>query len=313
METDPDIIKANLETADKTLEKEVPLGAVQRETAQGGVRTYASDIAEMMKREKGSIIKIALAEQKRRDDSASRRDPTSTKNLIVMILGIALIVGGIMIFVSSIMNRSKPLPVTNVSPTLPSFIFTENQVQIDMTDMNRTELINAIHIQVANATLVSETINNLYVSYRTSAGQTMVPATVFFQKLGVDIPDTLFQNLYPGLMLGVYNQPSGNDLFLILRVKDFNEAFLSMREWESSMLAELVRLFDIDTSAYGKAIFSKDFETVTLFNKETRLVKDDAGKVLLSYIFLDPKTIMITTQTDSVEEVVKRLNLQTLK
>ncbi len=312
MEIDPEVIKANLETMDKALGKE-PAPQAPRQNVEGGVRTYATDIAEMMRREKGSIIKIALAEQKRRDESMRRKDPTSTKNVIVIMLGLVLIVGGIMIFVYSIISRSRPVPVTNVSPTLPSFIFTENQVQIDMTDMNRTELIDAINTQLANATLVPGTINNLYVSYRTSAGQTMVPATVFFQKLGVNIPDTLFQNLYPGLMLGVYNQTAGNDLFLILRVKDFNDAFLAMREWESSMLAELVRLFDIDTSAYGKTIFSKDFVTETLFNKEARLVKDDAGKVLLSYIFLDPKTIMITTKIDSVEEVTKRLNLQTLK
>jgi hypothetical protein len=63
----------------------------------------------------------------------------------------------------------------------------------------------------------------------------------------------------------------------------------------------------------GKALFNKDFETVTLFNKEARVLNDSSGTTVLSYIFLDPKTIMVTTQTDAVEEVIKRMNLQTIK
>ncbi|MEZ4113878.1 MAG: hypothetical protein R3B65_00180 [Candidatus Paceibacterota bacterium] len=31
-----------------------------------GIRTYSADIADIMRREKGSVIKIALAEQERR-------------------------------------------------------------------------------------------------------------------------------------------------------------------------------------------------------------------------------------------------------
>jgi hypothetical protein len=196
---------------------------------------------------------------------------------------------------------------------LPTLIFSENQVQIDVTNLNRNELLNAIDNQVGNEALQDKTINNLYLSYGGSGSTNPFPATAFFQKLGIEIPDTLFQNLFPGIMLGVYNQKDNNRLFVILKVKDFNETFLAMREWEPTMLSTLVRLFKIDTSAYGKAIFSKDFETGTLFNKEGRLLRDSAGKTILSYIFLDPNTVMITTSTESVEEVTKRLNLQTIK
>ncbi len=286
---------------------------LSHEDIEGGLRTYSTDIADMMKREKGSIIKIALAEQERREAFKQKHDPTATKNIVVMMLGFILIVGGIMIFIYSIVNRARPAEVTNFSPSLPSFVFTENQVHIDMTDLNRTELIDTIHTQVANETLVTDTINNLFVSNKMGNVQTQTPSTVFLQKLGINVPDTLFQNLQPTFMLGIYNEDGPNELFMIFRVKDFNDTFLAMREWELTMLTELVRLFDIDTSPYGRAIFSQNFVTETLFNKEARLLKDKDGKVLLSYIFLDPKTVMITTQGASVEEILKRINLQTLK
>ncbi len=302
--------EANLEKADESIDASKP---IPKEKLEGAVRTYATDIGEMMKREKGSVIKIALAEQHRRDEFKKKMDPTTTKNIIVMIIGITLIVAGIMVFVYVIVNRAKPVPVTNFVTNLPTFFFTENQVQIDMTELNRTELVDTVHLQMENTTLVPETFNNLFVSYNTAAGQTQVPANVFLQKLGIEIPEGLFQNLYPSFMLGVYNEKDGNDLFMIFNVKDFNATFDAMREWEPKMLSELVRIFDIDTSAYDKTIFSKEFVTDTLYNKEARVLKDDEGKVLLSYIFLDTRTVMVTTETPGLEEIIKRMNLQTIK
>lgn len=280
---------------------------------EGSIRTYASDIAEMMRKEKGSIIKIALAEQQRREMYKKQRDPTSTKNIIIIFLGIILILGGIMIFVFSIVNRAKPVDVTVFSSNLPTFLFTESQVHIDMTELNRSELINLIQLHQADDTLVKDTIKNIFISYSFNNAQTQVPFAVFLQKLGINIPTPMYSNLDSSFMLGVYGLDGPNELFTIFKVKDFNEAFLSMREWESSMLSELVRLYDIDTSSYGKVIFSKEFETEILYNKEARLLRDSSGKILLSYVFLDKETIMVTTEAGSLDEILKRINLKTLR
>lgn len=290
-----------------------PTVEVPREKIEEGLRTYASDVAEMMKREKGSIIKIALAEQKRREDFQKRRDPTSTRNIVVMILGIAFIVGGIMIFISSILNRAKPVPVNIISNSLPSFFFTENQTHVDVTELNRTELINAIRLQVADETLVDGTIKNIFLSYKNINQTIPLPSNVFLQKLGIEIPDNLFVNLQSNFMLGVFNTSGENELFLIFQVKDFNETFLAMRDFEKTMLTELVRLFSIDTSSYGRQIFSKEFTTETVLNKEARFLRDPQEKPLLTYIFLDQNTLMITTKGDSLSEILDRINLKTLK
>ncbi len=310
MEDDAKITGEALEKADKNLNTPTKISSPKIE---GNVRTYATDIAETMKREKGSVIKIALAEQERRNEFKKKLDPTATKNVIVMMLGFVLIVGGIMIFIYSVINHDAPVEVTRTNVVFPSLIFTENQVQIDMTELNRTELFRAIHAQADNQTLIPGTINNLYISYKTSFGQTTVPSTLFLTKLGIEVPETFFQNLDPQFMLGVYSKQPTNNQFVIFKIKDFNETFLAMRDFETTMLSSFLKLFRIDTKTDGKDIFNKPFESVTLFNKEARVLKDSTGKVLLSYVFLDPKTIMITTETDAVQEVVKRLNLQTLK
>lgn len=310
MEDEPKKLTKGLEAADQEIAAEKIAPHVKQE---GEVRTYASDIADMMRREKGSILKIALAEQKRQREFQKKMDPTTTKNIVVIIIGIVLIVGGIMVFISSIMNRAKSVTPVSSATALPSFMFTENQAEINITGINRTELIQAIHAQVANPTVVPGSINNLYISYVTSAGKGQLPAATFFQKLGIEIPSELFGILYPPFMLGTYAAPDENELFMLVRVKDFNAAFLAFRGWEDTMLSDFLRLFQIDTSSYGRVIFNKEFVTETLMNKEARLLKDSTGKVLLSYIFLDDKTIMITTKTDGLEEIIKRLNLQTIR
>lgn len=313
LEEEAKLTKAAVESEAKEV-KPAPSQNIPREKIEPGLRTYASDIADLMRKEKGSIIKIALAEQKRRDEYKKENNPVATKNIIVMLVGIGLIVGGIMIFVRSIMNRAAPVnQITNLNPSLPSFIFAENQVHIDMTELNRTELINAIKTQVANDTQIPGTINNLFISYQYSGLLVQAPITVFLQKLGINTPDNLFQNFESNFMLGVYNEDGPNELFLIFKLKDFNEGFAAMRDFEPSMLSEFVRLFDIDTSAYGRDIFNANFTTETLFNREARVLRDPDGKALLSYVFLDPKTVMITTKGDSIEEVSKRISLQTLK
>jgi hypothetical protein len=313
METDSEKLEQSIENADRIIAKEESK-PISKEKLAGAVRTYATDIAEMMRKEKGSIIKIALAEQTRREKFQKKKDPTSTKNVIVVMLGFILIVGGIMVFIYAIINQNKPVSVVNTNNgILPSLFFTENQVQIDMSNLNKSELFNAIQLQVENKTLVLKTINNLFISYNTTSGQTQVPSTVFVQKLNLNVPDNLFQNLYSQFMLGIYAKEPKNNLFVVFKIKDFNDSFIAMRDWEGTMLSDLVRLFRIDTSSAGKNIFNKNFETVTLGNKEARVIKDSEGNVMLAYIFLNSKTIMITSDTDSVEEVVKRLNLQTLK
>lgn len=299
--------------AQEMSEEKKPKKEVSHSDIEPGLRTYASDIAEMMRREKGSIVKIALAEQQRRDDFQKRRDPTSTRNIVVMLLGIALIVGGVMIFVYSIIGRGKPIAVTNYSIDLPSFFFTESQVHIDMTDLNRTELIKAIQNEVSSDNLSINTIKNIFISYHFNDNLIQTPSIAFLQKLGIDIPENLFSNLESNFMTGVYRGENGGELFLVFHVKDFNQSFTAMREWEGTLLSEMVRLFAIDTSVYGKEIFNKNFVTTIVSNKEVRVLQSDTGETIFSYAFLDPKTLLISTKGDSLNEILKRITLQSIR
>lgn len=277
-----------------------------------GIRTYAADIANIMREEKGSIIKIALAEQERRQNLKEKRDPTSTKNLIVILLGITFIVAGVLIFVYFIVNRDNPVTV-NTPVSGPSLIYSENQTQIDMSSLTRGNFFKAIHSNMDGGFAENGTITNLMITTPTSIGRAPVGIFPFFDKLGIKAPDAIKNLMSQVFMLGVYTDDGEGNLFLIFKVSDFNASFSAMKEWEVSLANDLVRLFRIDPQSFEGDIFLKEFKSDVVFNKQARNLYDDSGSLVLSYVYIDGNTIIITNDAESVEEVIKRINSQSIR
>ncbi len=316
LDQERDVLKNELE---KTTAK-VGLSSVSKEDGETqtpkkvgiGIRTYSADIADIMKREKGSVIKIALAEQERRNAYKKEKDPTSTKNLIVILLGVIFIVSGILIFVYTIINRDSPVSV--VAPIgSPSLIYSENQTQIDITNLTRGNLFNSIHSTAVADFAENETITNMFITNQTSVGRSLVSVNILFSKLGIKIPESVVSNLTGQFMLGVYKVEDKGNLFLIVKVRDFNQSFSAMKDWEVSMVNDLVRFFQIDPKSFEGNIFLKPFQNGVTFNKESRSLYDDNGVLVFSYIYLDRNTILMTNHTASVDEIVKRINSQSIK
>ena len=277
-----------------------------------GIRTYSADIADIMRREKGSVIKIALAEQERRQSYKETKDPTSTKNLIVILLGVVFIVSGILIFISTILNKDTPVSI--VAPIgSPSLIYSENQTQTDITSLTRGNFFSSIHSTAEASFAENETITNIFMTSQTSAGRSLISPGIFFSKLGVKVPESVTNTLTGQFMLGVYKIEDKGNLFMILKVKDFNQSFSAMKDWEVSMVNDLVRLFQIDPKSFAGDIFLKQFKNGVTFNKEARNLYDDNGVLVFSYVYLDRNTILLTGHTPSVEEIIKRINSQSIR
>lgn len=307
-----------IENLKSELEKTTaPEGIVHKEKEDApkkvgvGVRTYAADIADIMRKEKGSVIKIALAEQERRKNYKEKRDPTSTKNLIVIFMGLIFILGGIMIFAYSIVKNSEPIFVQQQPFVLPGFFYTENQTQIDITNLTMGGLFGALNSSIDANLTDNETVTNIVLI----SGENRMPidSNVFFSRIGVDLPDGISFSLSGGLMVGTHKQLDRGNLFLIIKTREFNEAFSAMREWETTMVNDLARLFRLDSSSFSGNIFLKNFRNSIFLNKDGRAVYDDEGNLVLAYIFIDKSTIMITRHPPSMDEAIKRFNIQSIR
>jgi len=311
LEDDRNILQSQIEKTTSTVD--LPSSSKERTKKVGsGIRTYSADIADIMRREKGSVIKIALAEQERRNAYKEKRDPTSTKNLLVVLFGVIFIVAGILIFVSSFMNRNSPIPVV-VPITSPSLVYSENQTQTDITNLTRGNFYSSIHSTVAADFAEEKTITNMFITNQSSAGKSLLSANIFFNKLGIVLPDEVSKSLTGQFMLGSYKLDGKGNMFMILKVKDFNQSFIAMKDWEVSMVNDLVRLFQVDAKSYAGDIFLGRFKDGVTFNKESRNLYDDDGALVFSYIYLDRNTILMTNHTPSVDEIIKRINSQSIR
>lgn len=277
-----------------------------------GIRTYSADIADIMRREKGSIIKIALAEQARQKEGKESRDPTSTRNIIIIFIGIAFIVSGIMIFIYTALDKQTSNNIVTINPVVPGLIYTENQTQTDITNLTRGNLFNTISNSSDASFAENRTMVNIFLTNNSSL-RSQISILVFFDKLGIKIPETLKASLTGQFMLGSYKVEDKGNLFLILKVKDYNESFVAMKEWEVSMANDLVRLFKINPDSFTGDIFLLPFRDRVLYNKEMRGLYDEDGRLVISYTYIDRNTVVITSHTPSVEEIIKRINSQSIR
>ncbi|MEZ4113877.1 MAG: hypothetical protein R3B65_00175 [Candidatus Paceibacterota bacterium] len=142
----------------------------------------------------------------------------------------------------------------------------------------------------------------MFITTQTSVGRSLISVNIFFNKLGINIPDSVLSSLTGQFMLGSYKEEDKGNLFLILKVKDFNQSFSAMKDWEVSMVNDLVRLFQIDPKSFEGNIFLKTFEPGVTFNKESYNLYDDNGVLVFSYIYLDRNTILMTNHRPSVEK-----------
>ncbi|MDQ5952803.1 MAG: hypothetical protein QG551_31 [Patescibacteria group bacterium] len=312
LDQDRDVLQKEIEKTTAPASSVPVLNSENTKKVGVGVRTYAADIAEIMRREKGSVIKIALAEQERRHENTEKHDPTSTKNLIVVFIGLIFIIGGILIFVYFLVNRNTGV---SIAPpvTSASLVYSENQTQIDLSATTRGTLFTAIHSNLTGEFAENGTITNLLITTPTSVGRN--PATIqsVFTKLGIKPPESILNLISPNFMLGVYEKDEVGNMFLIFRVSDFNQSFAAMKEWEVSFANDFVRLFRIDAKSFNGDIFTEEFKSDVIYNKQARNLFDKDGRLVISYIYIDSNTIIITTNTELVDEVIKRINSQSIK
>jgi len=195
-------------------------------------------------------------------------------------------------------------PGTSSAPNSSSprqFIPTDKQVRIEIADA-RGQFLDRREILKRLGALIDESLPG------GGALEQLIP-TKANREIGIEefleiVKDpTATRTLHPWLsqsfVFGRYKK--GDDetvIFLILKASDQNTAFQGMREWEP----ELPKLF-LNITGRQKFSISTDtnFKSEFFLNLEAR---DWQGK--LTYIFLDPTTIVITSSESALAEIIDR-------
>jgi hypothetical protein len=271
------------------------------------LRTYTSDMADVIRENEVSVIKIAMAEKEKQDREVEYKKAkgTNLSKILLLIGGVVLIV--VAIFVASYIIQKKkvvPIPPPN---KIETFLPYDSEMDIDVTKVtNINNLSNTIkdgeqtQPGMIEAFFLMKKVNDTYVTFTSKDFLSLIQTTM---------PGALIRSLTDKYLVGKYsnkNVPgSGSGMFLILETTDYNLAYASMLEWEGTLLEDLFVLFNLPKPENALSI--KPWNDMIVNNKDTRVLYGENGQPIIYYSFVNKKNFIITDNIEALKEVISRI------
>jgi len=286
------------------------------------IRTYKEDIAEAVQTQKASLTSITAAEQRRRTGiprSMVEKRSVDFKKIGIVVGSIILITLGIGVigFFAFFYEKDGVM----IEQDIPSFLFVEEQIEIDVTGKNAREILQALGAERTNVSLPLGQIAHLYVTETTKGQETeitrIISAEELLVKIRAQVSEAFLRSLDPSFMLGVhvFNQ---NQPFIIFKSNSYQHSFAGLLEWERTIYNDLF-LFTgqrsdpilgapIDPQTGKEVVLREDFEDRIIQNIDIRALASEEGNIKFLYAFPDQQTLIITTNENTLTELITRLH-----
>lgn len=298
------------------MEEEKPKGNIGENIKT--IHTYSSDMADAVRQNEVSVIKIALAEQKKHEQEAlyKKSEGTSVSKTILFLGGliiIAVAVGGIYYLVQ---KKKADSVVTEVATNIDTLISYDSQTFIDMTNtVSVTDVAGILQTEVAKGGTAGS-IKSLFLTHATTSKQEFLPLEDFLNIIKTTAPSSLTRSLDDSYMVGTYQSKDDEatpHLFFLLKTTDYNQSYAGMLAWEKTLLDDFFVIFHIDVSGDRSTLFEKSWKDIIIENKDARILYDTQGNPVLYYLFIDKNTFIITDSQDTIKEVSSRLLAKKIK
>ena len=275
----------------------------------GVVRTYAEDMASAVDNIHGEEIKKLIERDEEFNKEEENLSPESKKNKFLMILSGVLVLAAIIIIYLVIQLNKKintviPVPIEQSS----SIIFTDQNKSIAIDGLTKDEIIKTINLEVSTADLKNGGLEAIYL---TENNQT-VGFNKFLQLLGITVPEEISGYTDDNFLIGVHNGET-KSFFMLLKVRSFVDIFPGFKIWENKMFLDLHSLFGSDINIDTKDLLTKDFVDSIVGNKNARTLYDKNNKVVLEYVYADETSVVVISNDETANEIMKRLSTGTVK
>jgi hypothetical protein len=283
------------------------------------IHTYLTDMAETVRNNEISVINIAVAEQKKheREDIYRKVEGTNSTKLFLLIGGAILLLGTfVTIYFIIQKNKGANIPITNViSSKIETIISYDYQSFVDVTQTTNSndfvKLLKPEILKVGNP----DSIKSIFLTNSISGSPEILKLEDFTSLLGITAPPSLIRSLSGQYMIGTYTSAIKNSkphLFLLFKVKDYDIVYAGMLQWEKTMLNDMFNLFNINTVG-NISLSEMPFKDALINNKDMRVLYNDAGDNILSYVFIDKNNLIITDNQDTIEKVTSLLLFKSIK
>ncbi|MFA7192215.1 MAG: hypothetical protein WC089_02885 [Candidatus Paceibacterota bacterium] len=279
------------------------------------IHTYSSDMADAVREQEATVIKIALAEKERKDREkyVEENKNNFSSNIFYVIGGVVLIVSSIWATSYFIQKGKEASSIAVKKTTVDTLIKTDEQMMLDVTSItNKQDLINAIKTEKLKEIKIGN-IKSIVLYTNTETGVKMLTTTDLLERLSINVPGALARSLHESFMLGVHQIGGERNLFLVLSTNDYNSSFAGMLSWEPTILSSMFSLFSVNVSSSLEGVFETPWGDKIILNKDSRVLSLPDGTELLSYMFIDKNKLILTDKEETIKEVIQRLVTQNIK
>ncbi|MBU3668950.1 MAG: hypothetical protein FGM57_03205 [Candidatus Taylorbacteria bacterium] len=290
------------------------------------IRTFQADIADAIKNDNVSMIKVALAEKKRQETRGNFDSTLETKKndtvFYMASIGVAIVVViGFILFVAFGTSPDAQQPSapgqTNTSQLI---IYTEFSTVIDTNNRDAND-IERLVTRIKDEKFDLGAMKEIVLTKGAGAETQKITTEDFFELIGARASDSLVRALDSNFLMGTYSFSSPYDTYLIFKVNSYDNAFAGMLNWENSMDVNIGGMIitkrlivpsqtqpaTTTASTTEPAVRKRMFVDKVLQNKDSRALIDERGSVLMLYTFVDKNTLVIASSDKSLKEILFRL------
>lgn len=279
------------------------------------LRTYSSDMADAIRDNEMSVIKIALAEKDKQSRNTIYRNPeeTNIKKILLLIGGAIFIVGSIVGIYFIMKKNTENIAIEKQIETQnnKTFIPSDNQVVVDATTVTD---INGMSKLIRDQIITTDKIQSIkliFVNKDVDTVPTKLELTDFLSTINTTASGSLIRSLSNEYLIGTYQDSVQTpSLFFMFETKNYNQTYPGMLDWEKTMINDLSPFFNIDILSPNKVILDAQFKDLIIANKDTRVLYDQNGKGVLYYAFVSKDKFIITDNINTIKKIISILQTQ---
>ena len=281
------------------------------------VRTYLSDMADTVRENEISVIKVALAEQNKheREDLYRQAEGTPAKKIFWIIGGLFLV--GVSIFGTYYIIQKKAKENIPAAIAKDETIISYDQnFSIDLKDGE--VLSDKIKNQISENSKTDSSDGIKYISVVQDLNTIKEKLLVkeIFTRMGFMAPSSLVRSLSDNYMIGTYTKNNINvasNLFMIFQTKDYEYTYAGMLEWEGSLANDMFYLFNLNTKDNKLKLGERKWKDIIINNRDARVLYNEDDKPILYYLFANKDSLVISSNENTIKEIMTRLIIKNIK
>ncbi len=272
------------------------------------IRTFQSDIADAIRNQKGSVVKIAVQEQERRQEEGTVRSKQNKRNMIFIIVGLFLLLGAVGISVYIYMQEKQKNLITDV-PQKKNFVSGDHVTPITIPDTTVLKDILLKNISILDIP-VGQIEHMLLLYSDTNKNMTVTPLVDLFESFKISPPEGFYYSLEVNTYIyGIYQTTEG-ERFILLKSKVFSNTFSQMLVWEKTLAVDFKELLGVPLTEGEKTTFKDKI----IKNEDVRVGVSKEQEVI-AYSFFGPRKefLLITSDIETMESLLGRFTTKLLE